>query len=69
MIRVYNALAEKYPEATLLLQVHDELIVECPKETAEEVAVLVSEQMQQVAALLVPLLAEAKWGSSWYEAK
>ena len=36
---------------------------------ADAVAALVSDQMQQVAALSVPLLAEAKWGKSWYEAK
>ncbi len=69
MIRVDKALAENYPDAKLLLQVHDELIVECPKEIAEEVASLVSREMEQVATLNVPLLAEAKWGNSWYEAK
>ena len=69
MIRVDRALAENYPQAQLLLQVHDELIVECPEEIAEEIAKLVSEQMQHVAQLDVPLLAEAKWGKSWFEAK
>ena len=69
MIRVDAALREKYPEAKLLLQVHDELIVECPEAIAQEVADLVSEQMQKVASLSVPLVAEAKWGTSWYEAK
>ncbi len=69
MIRVDKALRENFPEATLLLQVHDELIVECPEEIAPQVAQLVSSEMQQVATLSVPLLAEAKWGKSWYEAK
>ena len=69
MIRVDSALRKSYPEARLLLQVHDELIVECPKEIAQDVAQLVSQQMQQVARLKVPLLADAKWGESWYEAK
>ena len=69
MIRVDAALTQMYPQARLLLQVHDELIVECPEEIADEVAALVSEQMQQVAKLSVPLLAEAKWGKSWYDAK
>ena len=69
MIRVDAALREKYPEAKLLLQVHDELIVECPETIAQEVADLVSEQMQKVASLSVPLVAEAKWGTSWFEAK
>ena len=69
MIRVYNALQKHYPQATLLLQVHDELIIECPEEIAPEVAELISKEMEQVASLQVPLIAEAKWGSSWYDAK
>ena len=69
MIRVENALAESFPEAKLLLQVHDELIVECPEEQAEAVAKLVSREMEGVAQLKVPLTAEAHFGKSWYEAK
>ena len=69
MIRVDDALRSQYPEAKLILQVHDELIVECPEKIAPQVAELVSKQMQQVASLTVPLIAEAKWGKSWYEAK
>lgn len=69
MIRVENALAEQFPEAELLLQVHDELIVECPDDIAVQVAEVVSREMQNVAALKVPLTAEAKFGKSWYEAK
>ena len=69
MIRVENALRENYPEARLLLQVHDELIVECPEGIAEEVAALVSREMEGVARLKVPLMAEAHFGKSWYEAK
>ena len=69
MIRVENALQTHFPEAKLLLQVHDELIVECPREMAESVAALVSREMQAVAELSVPLQAEAKFGESWYDAK
>ena len=69
MIRVFHALKEHYPQANLLLQVHDELIVECPAEIAQQVANLISKEMEQVAFLRVPLVAEAKWGSSWYDAK
>ena len=69
MIRVDAALRENFPEAKLLLQVHDELIVECPEAIAEEVAALVSREMEGVAELNVPLTAEAKVGKSWYEAK
>ena len=69
MIRVDETLRERFPEAKLILQVHDELIVECPEEMAEAVAAAVSEQMQKIAELSIPLLAEAKWGKSWYDAK
>ena len=69
MIRVDAAMRENYPEAKLILQVHDELIVECPEAIAPQVAELVSREMEQVAALNVPLTAEAKWGKSWYDAK
>ena len=69
MIRVEKALNTQYPLAQLILQVHDELIVECPEEIAAEVAELVSREMQAVADLKVPLQAEAKFGGSWYDAK
>ena len=69
MIRVDRALEQNFPQAKLILQVHDELIVECPQEIASQVAELVSREMEQVATLAVPLQAEAKWGKSWFEAK
>ena len=69
MIRVDEALQASYPQARLLLQVHDELIVEAPEEIASQVAEIVSSTMEKVAALQVPLLAEAKWGKSWFDAK
>ena len=69
MIRVDKALRESFSEAKLLLQVHDELIVECPEGMAAEVAAIVSREMEGIAALSVPLTAEAKWGESWYDAK
>ena len=69
MIRVENALNQHFPDAQLLLQVHDELIVECPEEIAPQVAQLISREMEDVAKLRVPLMAEAKYGKSWYDAK
>ena len=69
MIRVDKALREEFPEARLLLQVHDELIVECPEGIASQVAELVSREMENIAALKVPLTAEAKIGKSWFDAK
>ena len=69
MIHVAKALREQKLQARLVLQVHDELIVECPIEEREQVTALLTEQMEHVAKLSVPLLAEAKSGASWYEAK
>ena len=69
MLRVDKALAENFPEAKLLLQVHDELIVECPEAIASQVAALISREMEGIAELRVPLTAEAKFGKSWYDAK
>ena len=69
MIRVDKSLRERFSEAKLLLQVHDELIVECPEAIAADVAGIVSREMEGIAALTVPLTAEAKWGESWYDAK
>ncbi len=69
MIRVDKALKQKKLKARLLLQVHDELIVECPMAEAKTVREILEKEMQQVADLDVPLLVEAKQGASWYEAK
>jgi len=69
MIRVEAALNASFPEARLLLQVHDELIVEAPAELAEQVAAMMSREMERIAELKVPLMAEAKYGKSWYDAK
>ncbi len=69
MLRVDGALKKEKLKARLILQVHDELIVECPQAEAQRVAGILEREMQQVAQLKVPLLVEAKWGASWYEAK
>ncbi len=69
MLRVEAALNASFPQASLLLQVHDELIVECPEDIAPQVARLISREMEGVAQLSVPLTAEAKWGKSWFDAK
>ena len=69
MIHVDQALSDRFPQAKLILQVHDELIVECPQKDAQAVAELISDEMQKVVNLSVPLVAEAKWGKSWFDAK
>jgi len=69
MLRVSDALAKEHPKAKLLLQVHDELIVECPLGEESAVMALVRREMEGVAKLDAPLRADAKCGGSWYEAK
>ena len=69
MVAVEKRLKRELPEAKLVLQVHDELIVECPKPQAAAAAKLLEEEMGQVAHLSVPLTAEAHWGRNWLEAK
>ena len=69
MLHVDTALRNAGLRGRLILQVHDELIVECPVEEAETVKTLVKEQMEHVMELSVPLLAEANVGESWYDAK
>ena len=69
MIRVERRLQQEGMRARLILQVHDELIVEAPEEEAERVAKLLREEMEQAVSLSVPLVAEASIGKTWYDAK
>jgi len=69
MIAVWKRLRAELPEARLVLQVHDELIVECPEAQAETAAALLAEEMERVVSLSVPLTAEAHSGRNWLEAK
>ncbi|MCI8574116.1 MAG: DNA polymerase I, partial [Oscillibacter sp.] len=69
MVAVWKRLRAEELEARLVLQVHDELIVECPAAEAEAVARLLEEEMENVVKLSVPLTAEAHWGKNWLEAK
>ena len=77
MVRVRNRLAEECPEARLVLQVHDELIVECPEDAAEQVKQLLCEEMEQITpppiagietAFAVPLTVEARAAKTWADA-
>lgn len=69
MVRVDERLHKENLKAKLILQVHDELIVECPEEEKETVARLLTEEMEGAVHLSVPLTAEAHWGINWLEAK
>ncbi len=65
MIRLAQKLAEQYPHAKLLLQVHDELVLEAPEKQAPQVAALVKEVMEGIITLNVPLTVEVAWGKNW----
>ena len=69
MLRVYDRLRRENLQARLIMQVHDELIVECPEAEQEAVEKLLRQEMEQVAALAVPLTAEAHSGKNWLDAK
>lgn len=69
MVRVHDALRQGGFKARLILQVHDELLIEAPQDEAGRVAQLLRNCMEHVAELSVPLVAEVKTGSSWYETK
>lgn len=69
MIRVSDRLEREGLRARLILQVHDELIVECPEDEAEQVNKLLTEEMEGAVSLSVPMVADAHYGRTWYDAK
>lgn len=68
MVNVANRLKKEKLDGKLILQVHDELIVECPEKEAETVSKLLAEEMENVIHLSVPLSVEVKTGHTWHEA-
>lgn len=69
MIKVDKRLTEENLEARLVLQVHDELIVECPSHESMRVAMILQEEMEKAVSLSVPLVADSAVGKTWYDAK
>ena len=69
MVHVRNRLKAEKLDAKLILQVHDELIVECPEAENDTVKKILEEEMANAVQLSVPMLAEAGSGKSWYQAK
>ena len=69
MIKVYRRLAAENLEARLILQVHDELIIEVSEKDAERAAAVLGEEMRGAAKLDVPLTADVSQGKTWYDAK
>lgn len=69
MIKVNERIKKEGLKARLILQVHDELIVEAPQDESMRVAMLLQEEMENAVTLSVPLTADAAIGKSWYDAK
>jgi DNA polymerase I (EC 2.7.7.7) len=69
MIKVYNRLKVERLEAKLILQVHDELIIDTPQNEHERVERLIKEEMEGAAKLFVPLTVDVNTGMSWYDVK
>lgn len=69
MIRVYKRLKEEQLDARLILQVHDELIIEASEKDKDKAAKILSYEMEHAASLAVPLIADVNEGKSWYDAK
>ncbi|MGN1418472.1 MAG: DNA polymerase I, partial [Acutalibacteraceae bacterium] len=69
MVRVYERLKKEYPSAKLIMQVHDELIVECKKEQCGEITALLKEEMENACRMSVKLSADVHSGKTWFESK
>lgn len=67
MIKVYNRLLESKLDAKLILQVHDELIVEAKEDCADKVAALLKEEMENAVKLTVPMTVDVNIGKTWYD--
>ena len=68
MLDIDKLILNKMPEVKMIMQVHDELVFECPKENADLVMEKMKETMEQTVELKIPLIAEAAVGSNWNEA-
>lgn len=69
MIRVYNRMKDENLQSKLILQIHDELIVDCVKSELEKVTTILKEEMENVVDLKVKLEVNVSYGKDWYEAK
>lgn len=69
MINVFHALKDGGYKAKLVLQVHDELVIDCPKNEAEKVSEILKKEMENAVSLRVPLTVEVGVGQNWFESK
>lgn len=68
MIRVHKRLKEGHYQSRLILQIHDELLIETQKDEIPEIRKILEEEMVHACELAVPLIADVKQGDTWYEA-
>ena len=69
MINVHNELKKRNLNAKMIIQVHDEILIDCPKNELDEVIKIVKDKMENVYKLRVPLKVDINYGNNWYEAK
>ena len=68
MLDIDELISSKMPEVKMIMQVHDELVFECPKDSANTVMTKMKETMEKTVELNIPLIADAAIGSNWNEA-
>ena len=68
MIKVFDRLSESFPDSRLIMQVHDELIIECPDRDVEAVSIMLREEMENAYKMTVNLVAEVSSGKTWFDA-
>ncbi|MBQ7596296.1 MAG: hypothetical protein IJU45_06500, partial [Clostridia bacterium] len=69
MVRIFDRLRKEVPSAKIIMQVHDEIIVEAKESDAETVKTILVEEMENACQMKVRLTASAAYGKTWYEAK
>ena len=69
MINVHKELLERELKAKIVLQVHDEMMIEAPVEEAEQIKEIIKKQMESAITLKVPLIADVSEAENWYECK
>ena len=69
MVRVHKRLEDEKLRTKLILQVHDELILEAPEDEADKASAILREEMENAISLNIPLKVDLERGQSWYDAK
>jgi DNA polymerase-1 len=69
MVSVYRRLKQEHMQSRIILQVHDELILECPEEEIEQAKKILTEEMENAGNMGIPLKVDLGVGENWYQAK